>query len=51
MANRRRANENWSVEDNNGCVETWEAKQVAVLMDIRDELQRRRGAWRRYLGK
>lgn len=39
-ADQRRKNVSWSVGNaKDGGVETWEAAGVAVLMDIRDELQ------------
>ena len=40
MADRRKANQNWQVADKRGNVYSWENASVAVLMDIRDELQR-----------
>lgn len=39
MADTRRRNENWSVANTDGNVPTWERVSIAVLMDIRDELQ------------
>ena len=39
MADRRQKNANWIVADLEGAVPTWDHAQVAVLMDIRDELQ------------
>lgn len=39
MADRRRKNVNWTVADEQGGVPTWERVTIAVLMDIRDELQ------------
>lgn len=40
MADRRRANVSWNVADEDGRVRSWDRVAVAVLMDIRDELQR-----------
>jgi hypothetical protein len=37
---RRQKDANWQVAEQDGRVESWEAAQVAVLMDIRDELKR-----------
>lgn len=37
---KRRKNESWFVTDHDGTITTWDQVQVAVLMDIRDELQR-----------
>jgi hypothetical protein len=39
VADRRQKNRNWWVADEDGTVPTWERVQLAVLMDIRDELQ------------
>jgi hypothetical protein len=39
MVDRRRANAAWTVADEKGDVPTWERVQLAVLMDLRDELQ------------
>lgn len=37
----RHSGKRWSLPTNDsGRIETWEAVQIAVLMDIRDELQR-----------
>lgn len=36
----QRSNRNWFVNDDNGEVTTWDQVSVAVLMDIRHELQR-----------
>lgn len=38
MSNRFR-NTNWDLADANGNVGTWERVAIAVLMDIREELQ------------
>lgn len=38
MADRRRKDVNWTVADEKGSVESWQAAAVAVLMDIRDRL-------------
>jgi hypothetical protein len=40
MADRRRANVHWDVAEENGQIPSWERVGIAVLMDIRDELQR-----------
>ncbi len=40
MTDQRRANADWQVADNDGSVPTWERVGIAVLMDIRDELQK-----------
>ncbi len=37
---RRCRNISWEVADPNGDIPTWERISIAVLMDIRDELQR-----------
>jgi hypothetical protein len=39
-ADRRMKNRNWTPADENGLVPTWERVNLAVLLDIRDELQR-----------
>ena len=39
MADQRRKNVSWKVAAIDGCVPTWERASIAVLMDIRDELQ------------
>jgi hypothetical protein len=39
MADTRHKNGNWTIEANARNELSWEAVQVAVLMDIRDELQ------------
>jgi hypothetical protein len=39
MADRRRANIEWSVADEAGNMPTWERVGIAVMMDIRDELK------------
>lgn len=39
MADRRKKDLNWNVADENGNVPTWERIQIAVLMDLRDELK------------
>lgn len=36
---RRLKNVNWSVAEQDGTVPSWERVGVAVMMDIRDELQ------------
>jgi hypothetical protein len=36
---RRKKNRNWNVAEADGSVPTWDRIQLAVLMDIRDELQ------------
>ena len=40
MTDKRKKNVAWEVADETGKVATWDCVQVAVLMDIRDELQR-----------
>ena len=42
MIDTRRANQNWIVTNNKGTsdISTWEQLQLAVLMDLRDELQK-----------
>lgn len=40
MADRRRKNVEWNIADENGGIPTWDRVGIAVLMDIRDELQR-----------
>lgn len=40
MADRRRKDANWIVGDDTGKVQSWDEVQVAILMDIRDELKR-----------
>lgn len=40
MADRRRKDLNWTVANEKGETLSWEEVQVAVLMDIRDELKR-----------
>lgn len=40
MADRRQKDKNWIVTEEDGTVRTWEQVQVALLMDIRDELKR-----------
>ena len=40
MSGTRVANSNWQPGDANGNVTTWERVQVAVLLDLRDELQK-----------
>lgn len=42
-ADQRRKNVNWTVADEAGVMPTWERVGIAVLMDIRDELQRLNG--------
>lgn len=39
MADQRRKNVNWRVAEVGGDIGTWERVGIAVLMDIRDELQ------------
>lgn len=39
MSDTRRKNVDWLVAEPNGQVQTWERAGIAVLMDIRDELQ------------
>lgn len=39
MADRRKKNSIWYVADESGKTLTWDEAQLAVLMDIRDELQ------------
>ena len=39
MSDQRKKNANWAVADANSITGSWEQAQVAVLMDIRDELQ------------
>jgi len=39
VSDQRQKNKSWSVADKNGKVTDWAQAQVAVLMDIRDELQ------------
>lgn len=46
MADRRKANVNWWPADENGDVPSWERVNLAVLMDIRDELRTIRGLLR-----
>jgi hypothetical protein len=40
MADRRKKDVDWLVADEGGTVPTWERVNLAVLMDIRDELKR-----------
>jgi len=40
MADRRRRDANWQIGNDRGEILTWEEVQVAVLMDIREELKR-----------
>lgn len=40
MADQRHKNADWKVAGPDGVVRSWECAQVALLMDIRDELQR-----------
>ena len=40
MENRRQKNRVWLPADETGMVPTWERANLAVLMDIRDELQK-----------
>lgn len=40
MTDRRKKDIEWDVAEKDGSVPTWERAQLAVLMDIRDELQR-----------
>lgn len=39
MADTRKKNVNWTVATPNGDVPSWERASIAVLMDIRDEMQ------------
>lgn len=39
MSDRRKKDINWAVADDSGKTADWEQVQVAVLMDIRDELK------------
>lgn len=39
MADRRRANEHWNPARDDGTI-TWERVDTALLMDLRDELQK-----------
>lgn len=39
MADRRKKDVNWCAADENGETQSFEAAQLAVLMDIRDELK------------
>ena len=39
MADKRQKDVNWRVADDAGNVASWDQAQVAVLMDIRDELK------------
>jgi hypothetical protein len=43
MVDRRRANVGWEVAGPDGSMPTWERVSIAVLMDIRDELQKLNG--------
>lgn len=45
MIDRRKANRDWTPAEPDGNVPTWERVQLAVLMDIRDELRRLRGTF------
>jgi hypothetical protein len=40
MVDKRKKDLNWSVADDSGSTRSWDEVQVAVLMDIRDELKR-----------
>lgn len=40
MSDRRKKNVEWTPGAEDGSMPTWERVQVALLMDIRDELQR-----------
>ena len=40
MTDRRRKNLQWYVADESGVTDTWEQVHAAILMDIRDELQK-----------
>lgn len=40
MTDRRKKDVQWTVARDDGTVPTWEHVQVAVLMDIRDELKK-----------
>ena len=46
MADRRRANEDWLIANEEGVVPTWERVGIAVMMDIRGELQNLNGLLR-----
>lgn len=39
MRDTRKKNVNWTIAEPDGIVPTWERVGIAVLMDIRDELQ------------
>ena len=39
MVDKRQKNKSWTVTNDNGSVTDWQQVNVAVLMDIRDELQ------------
>lgn len=39
MTDQRKKNVNWTPADDTGSVPTWERVQVAILLDLRDELQ------------
>lgn len=40
MPDKRHKNVNWTLPtSDSGAIETWQAVEIAVLMDIRDELQ------------
>lgn len=40
MSDQRRANRNWNIAEEDGNVPTWERVGIAVMMDIRDEMQK-----------
>jgi len=39
VVDKRQKNKSWTVTNDNGSVTDWQQVNVAVLMDIRDELQ------------
>lgn len=40
MADKRKKDKNWAVANDEGKTLSWDEVQVAVMMDIRDELKR-----------
>lgn len=40
MSEKRKKNKNWIVTDDDGRVTEWDQVIVAILMDLRDELQK-----------
>lgn len=40
MSDRRLANRNWLPGDDEGKIQSWERVNTAILLDIRDELQK-----------